>query len=124
MTARIHNSTTDKVPSPAHSSTLSHRMAEERGEGMLDFVNRCDSAFTLIEVLLAIFIASGILVVLLYFYQQATHLRAQAIQETERIAAAGLIMDKITSELRTTPAETAFGRGFAGGSNTIQFVKT
>ncbi len=81
-------------------------------------------AFTLIEVILSIVIALGILVVLLYFYQQATNLRAQAIQETERIAAARLLMDRITAELRASRSESKLGSGFVGESNSIQFVKT
>jgi type II secretory pathway pseudopilin PulG len=82
------------------------------------------SAFTLIEVMLAIVIALGILVVLLYFYQQTTNLRAQAIQQTEQIAAARLLMDRITGELRTARAESSLNFGLSGTSNYIQFVKT
>jgi len=85
---------------------------------------RSAPGFTLIEVILAIVIALAILLVLLYFYQQATNLRSQAIQETERIAAARLIMDRITGDLRTLRLESSSGRGFAGSSNSLQFVKT
>jgi hypothetical protein len=77
-----------------------------------------------VEVILAIVIALGVLVVVLYFYQQATNLRAQAIQETERIGAARLLMDRITSELRTSQSDPALGQAFVGSSNSIQFVKT
>lgn len=80
-------------------------------------------AFTLVEVVLAIVIALGILVVLLYFYQQATNLRSEAIQETERLAAARLVMDRITSELRTIQLESYAGAGFVGRSNSLQFLK-
>lgn len=74
--------------------------------------------FTLLEVILAIVIALGILLVLLYFYEQATTVRTQAIQQTEEIAAARLFMDRFTGELRTAQPQ-----GFNGTSNTIQFVK-
>jgi len=77
----------------------------------------------LVEVLLAIFIAIGVLVVLLYFYEQATNLRTQVIQETERIGAARLIMDRITGELRASRSEVLLGQGFVGTSNSLQFVK-
>ena len=82
------------------------------------------TGFTLIEVILAIVIALGVLLVLLYFYEQATNLRAQAIQETERISAARLLMDRITGELRSAQIEPSFGQGLIGSSNSIQFVKT
>ncbi len=79
--------------------------------------------FTLIEVILAIvmrwrsFSCCSTL--------PASHqLRSQAIQETERIAAARLIMDRITGDLRTLRLESSSGRGFAGSSNSLQFVKT
>lgn len=82
------------------------------------------AGFTLVEVILAIVIALGILVVLLYFYQQATHVRAQAIQETERIAATRLLMDRITGELRAISPGLAGQAVLTGSSNSIQFVKT
>jgi type II secretory pathway pseudopilin PulG len=85
--------------------------------------SRAEAAFTLVEVILAIFIALGILVVLLYFYQQATDLRSQVLQQTENIAAARLILDRLTGELRTAQSDPAFGGGFIGGSNAIQFIK-
>jgi type II secretory pathway pseudopilin PulG len=85
---------------------------------------RSVAAFTLVEVILAIVIALGILVVLLYFYQQATSLREQVLQETERISAARLLMDRITGELRASQADSTLGQGFVGSSNSIQFAKT
>ena len=85
---------------------------------------RAVAAFTLVEVILAIVIALGILVVLLYFYQQATSLREQVLQETERISAARLLMDRITGELRASQADSTIGQGFVGSSNSIQFAKT
>src|SRR5690242_975787 len=80
-------------------------------------------AFTLVEVVLAIVIALGILVVLLFFYQQATNLRTQAIEQTERISAVRLLMDRITSELRTAVAGSMVGSTLVGTSNSIQFVR-
>jgi type II secretory pathway pseudopilin PulG len=79
--------------------------------------------FTLVEVILAIIIALGILVVLLHFYQQATNLRTQLIEETERISAARLILDRLTSELRATSATASASTAFVGESNSIQFVR-
>src|ERR1041384_5134752 len=98
---------------PDHSiagSTASAKLAGRR------LKCRRARAFTLVEVILAIVIALGILVVLLYFYQQATNLRAQAILETERIASARLLMDRITSELSSSQSEGAL-EGLVGGPN-------
>ena len=80
------------------------------------------AAFTLVEVILAIVIALGVLV-LLYFYQQATNLRSQAIQETERLAAARLVMDRITGELGTLRSQSSARLPLSGGSNFIEFVR-
>jgi type II secretory pathway pseudopilin PulG len=85
--------------------------------------SRRAAAFTLIEVILAIVIALGVLVVALYFYQQATNLRGQVIQETERIAAARLLMDRLTSELRGALPDWSLAPAFLGGSNNIQFIR-
>ena len=56
-------------------------------------------AFTLVEVILAISIAIGILVVALYFYSQATNLRAQLLEEADRISSIRLVMDCFFSSL-------------------------
>ena len=80
------------------------------------------AGFTLVEVVLAIVIALGILVVLLFFYQQATTLRSHALQETERIAAARLILDRMAGELRTIARGLSGQRTLSGRSNSIQFV--
>jgi type II secretory pathway pseudopilin PulG len=81
------------------------------------------AAFTLVEVILAISIALGILVVLLFFYQQATNLRAMVLEQTDRITAARLLMERITSELRTSQFDAGFTRAFLGSSNSLEFVK-
>lgn len=87
-------------------------------------IRRRQSAFTLVEVVLAVAIALGILLVLLYFYHQATNLRSQAIEQTETIAAARLVMDRITADLRVFKPESEWGRTFVGNANSIEFVKT
>lgn len=82
------------------------------------------AAFTLVEVVLAVVIALGILVVLLHFYNQATRLRSQAIEQTEQVAAVRLVMDRMTADLRAFKPASDSGRSFTGSSNTIEFVKT
>ena len=86
--------------------------------------NRCRGAraFTLVEVILAISIAIGILVVALYFYSQATNLRAQLLEESDRISSIRLVMDRLTSELRHAFAQPQ--TGFHGDATSLQFVTT
>ena len=79
-------------------------------------------AFTLVEVILAISIAIGILVVALYFYSQATNLRAQLLEESDRISSIRLVMDRLTSELRHAFAQPQ--TGFHGDATSLSFVTT
>jgi type II secretory pathway component PulJ len=78
--------------------------------------------FTIIEVLLAMSIAIGLLVVAIHFYRQAAEVRAQILVESERISEVRQLMDRITGDLRT-----AFGQardGFLGDSNSMRFVRS
>ena len=81
-------------------------------------------AFTLIEVVLAISIAIGIMLVLLFFYNQAANLRAQLMQEAERLSTIRLLMDRISMELRTSRAHAFYEAAFLGDTQFIQFVRT
>ena len=84
--------------------------------------SRRASAFTLVEVILAISIAIGILVVALFFYSQATNLRAQLLEESDRISSIRLMMDRLTSELRHAFAQPQ--TGFDGSATSLSFVTT
>jgi len=81
------------------------------------------TAFTLIEVLLAISIAAGILVVVLMFYHQTESLRARLLEETSRLTAARLVMDRLSGELASARLCAPRGQGLSGSSNTLSFVK-
>ena len=83
---------------------------------------RC--GFTLIEVLLATVIIAGLLAVVLFFYQQAARLRADLLVETERLSAARLLMDRITTELRQARRHTFFQTPMVGDATSIQFYTT
>src|SRR5947199_3692942 len=85
---------------------------------------RARRAFTLIEVVLAIGIAIGIMLVLLFFYNQAANLRAQLMQEAERLSTVRLLMDRITMELRTSRPHAFFEATFIGDTNFMQFPRT
>ena len=80
------------------------------------------AAFTLVEVILAIAIATGILVVALSFYQQAAGLRGQILEASDRISAIRLLMDRLTTELRSTRAHD--WEGFTGDAASLRFVRT
>lgn len=82
------------------------------------------AAFTLLEVVLAIVISLGMLVVVLFFYQQTANFRAQLVEETERLTAVRLIMNRLTSELRTARAHPEFAGSFVGSASSIQFIRT
>lgn len=82
------------------------------------------AAFTLIEVILAIVISLGMLVVVLFFYQQTANFRAQLVEETERLTAVRLILDRLTSELRTARTHPEFAGSFVGSASSIQFIRT
>lgn len=79
-------------------------------------------AFTLLEVILALVIATGLLVVVLYFYQQSANLRTQLIQESERIASVRLLMDRLTAELRAASPLSSSRIAFAGDATSMRFI--
>lgn len=81
-------------------------------------------AFTLIEVLLAVGIAAAILMVLVYFYQQAAELRTQLLQETDRLATERLLMGRLEAELRCVPGRCFYKPPLRGNANSLQFIKT
>ena len=78
--------------------------------------------FTLVEVVLAISIATGLLVVALHLYHQSAELRTQLLRESERLTAVRLLIDRMTSDLRTAFAQPQ--EGFIGYSTSLRFVKT
>ena len=79
-------------------------------------------AFTLLEVVLAITIAIGLLLVAMTFYQQSTSLRGQLLDEAERLAAVRKVMDRLAADLRVAPAHDRVG--FTGDSNSLRFATT
>lgn len=80
-------------------------------------------AFTLIEVVLAMGITLGILAVVLFFYQQSERLRGQLLEETSRISAARLVMDRLAFELATAQRCELLGMGLRGSADTLQFAR-
>ena len=82
------------------------------------------TAFTLLEVLFAVVIAAGLLATAMYFYQKSSRFRSDLILETERIASARLILNRMSTELRSTLHHPVRNIGFKGGSNWVEFLKT
>ena len=78
--------------------------------------------FTLLEVVLAITIAIGLLLVAMTFYQQSTSLRGQLMEEAERLSAVRQVMDRLAADLRVAPAHDRVG--FTGDSNSLRFATT
>ncbi|MBI5387636.1 MAG: hypothetical protein HZA90_23500 [Verrucomicrobia bacterium] len=82
------------------------------------------SAFTLLEVVLAVSIAIGLLLVVLYFYRQAADLRTELLKEAERVSATRLIMDRITADLRTARNDAAAGKTLSGSATSLRLLRT
>lgn len=93
-----------------------------KGQRLLTSSPTARAAFTLIEVVLAITIAIGLLLVAMTFYQQSTLLRGQLMDEAERLSAVRQIMDRLAADLRVAPAHDRIG--FTGDSNSLRFAST
>jgi len=79
------------------------------------------AAFTLIEVLLAVGVATALLLAALFFYRQATQLRADILASSTQLAALRLTLDQLAADLRT--AVPVPGRSFIGGPASIEFAR-
>jgi type II secretory pathway pseudopilin PulG len=77
-------------------------------------------AFTLIEVILAVVIAAGLLVVAISYYQRSADLRNQLLEESERLTTIRLLMDRVSLDLRTAFAEPR--QGFSGTADSMRFA--
>jgi type II secretory pathway pseudopilin PulG len=81
-------------------------------------------AFTLIEMILAIGIIVGLLIVAMLFYRQATELRGQILQESERCATIRLLLDRMTADLRSAVPKSGGGHEFLGDTGSLSFTRT
>ena len=73
---------------------------------------------------MAVVIATGLLSTAMYYYQKSSRFRSDLILETERIASARLILNRMSTELRSTLHHPVRNIGFKGGSNWVEFLKT
>ncbi len=81
---------------------------------------RARRAFTLVEVILAVGIATGLMVVAMAFYHQAARLRSDLIDQAERLSAIRLILDRLTADLHTAFEQPQ--AGFTGTTDSMEFV--
>lgn len=79
------------------------------------------AAFTLIEVLLAVGVATALLLAALFFYRQATQLRADILASSTQLAALRLVLDQLAADLRA--AVPVPGRSFIGGPASLEFAR-
>lgn len=83
--------------------------------------HRSQGAFTLIEVILAIGLATALLLIALTFYQQAANLRTQILRSSQDLSAIRLTLDQIAFDLRAaTPVPSV---SFIGGPNSVEFAR-
>ena len=98
-----------------------------RDPQLLDRSPQADAArsagFTLLEVVLAISIAAGILAVVLLFYHQTESLRSRLLEETSRLDTMRLVMERLSTELAAARVSGPYGQGLSGGGDNLQFVK-
>jgi prepilin-type N-terminal cleavage/methylation domain-containing protein len=80
--------------------------------------------FTLIEVVLAIVIAVGLLTGVLVFYRQAAIVREEILRKADALSAVRLVMDRISTELRTVPPNTAGVAILSGDSRSLRILHT
>lgn len=82
-----------------------------------------ECGFTLIEVILGIGIAAGILMVVLFFYRQSELLRNRLLVESSRLSAVRLVLERLTVELSAARRCESFQQGLVGEPDRVQFVK-
>lgn len=81
------------------------------------------AAFTLVEIILAIGLATSLLLIALVFYRQAADLREQILEESERVSTMRLALDHLAGDLRGAQLHASPGNEFSGDSNSLRFVK-
>ncbi|MDP6045927.1 MAG: hypothetical protein QGH94_03630 [Phycisphaerae bacterium] len=85
---------------------------------------RCDSGFTLLEVVLAIGLIVGLMGSAIWFTQHIAASREKINAVTQEIVSRRSLMRRITRELRCAMSMRRLGLGIAGESDYIAFVTT
>jgi hypothetical protein len=76
-----------------------------------------------VEVILAIGLATTLLLIALVFYRQAADLRQQILDESEKLSTMRLALDRLAGDLRAAQPHASPGNEFSGESNSLQFIK-
>jgi type II secretory pathway component PulJ len=79
--------------------------------------------FTLVEVILAIGLATAMLLVALVFYHQAAEMRENLMRESEAFTGMRLTLDRLAADLRAAQPTVNSNNLFMGDSSSMQFVK-
>ncbi|MBL7140185.1 MAG: hypothetical protein ISS74_04680 [Planctomycetes bacterium] len=83
---------------------------------------RAKRAFSLLEVVLAVSLALGLLAAMFGFYQHAVRVRAAVSEEVERVAAFRSVMRLLTEELRSAFVVRFLGQGLEGADMQMMFA--
>lgn len=86
--------------------------------------HRRPRGFTLLEVILALGLAIGIIAMLLSFYNTMQRVRQTLISQAQYCASQRMIMDRLTNELRMAMAYQLLSSGLEGQPDQIRFVST
>jgi hypothetical protein len=77
----------------------------------------------LVEIILAIGLATALLLIALVFYRQAADLREQILRESEQFSTLRLALDRLAGDLRAAQPHATSGNEFSGDSNSLRFIK-
>lgn len=78
--------------------------------------------FTLVEVLLAVSLALGLMLSMLWFYQHAADIRTDVTEQIERVATHRRVMDRLTDQLRSAINYPVLNIGLDGINTELTFV--
>jgi hypothetical protein len=81
------------------------------------------AAFTLVEIILAIGLATALLLIALMFYDQAADMRGRILRESDGFATMRLVLDRLAGDLRTAQPHAAPGNEFTGDATSMHFIK-
>ena len=75
------------------------------------------------EIILAIGLATALLLIAMTFYHQAADMRGQILKESERLSTMRLVLDHLAADLRAAQPRAQPGNEFAGDSTSLRFIK-
>ena len=80
------------------------------------------AGFTLLEVVLAVTLALGLMAAMLTFYKQATDVRAAVLDDVRAVGAERAVMNRLTRELRAAFVYRFLNLGCEGGTSEMRFM--